>query len=221
MALFLFNKRKEVENTMRKLIMLSVAILIVGLLAGCFGITTPETPETDETGICEIEVRGTKGLYGVFDLTGYNSNIVNSAMASYDHPSEIVSYMASHFTKVPSHTVAWSPEEFYRSRWGDCNDFSTYGIYCAYKCAEMPKSDLFQVYIKYTNGKAHMLALYALYPTFPEFNYGYSSNQYYYHDASFYNWVQVVRHHDSQVSATVNYADLYNYDLQRLERRYF
>ena len=190
-------------------------MLIIGLLAGC-GITTPE-PVIDEI---ETDV-DSKALYGVFDLTGYNSDTVNSVMASYDHPSEIVSYMASHFTKVTNHSAAWSPEQFYIYKWGDCNDFSTYGIYCAYKCAGMPKSSLYQVYIKYTNGNAHMLALYALYPTFPEFNYGYSSNKYYYHDTSFYNWVEVVKHHDRQVSATVRYADFYNYNLQRLERWYF
>jgi len=118
---------------MKKLTILVVVMLIAVLLAGC-GITTPE-PVIDEI---ETDV-DSKALYGVYDLTGYNSTIVNSVMASYDHPSEIVSYMASHFTKVTNHSAAWSPEQFLRYKWGDCNDFSTYGIYCAYKCAGMPK----------------------------------------------------------------------------------
>ncbi len=201
---------------MKKLTVLMIIVLFVGLLfAGCNNLTTPEPIDEIGTGIV------TKALYGVFDLTGYNSSTVNSVMASYDHPSEIVSYMASHFTKVVNHDEPWSPYDFYVNKWGDCNDFSTYGIYCAYKTADMPKTSLYQVYLKYNNGKYHMLALYALYPTFPEFNFGYSSNKYYYHDSSFYNWVECVKHHDTKTTADVVWAKLYSYDLDFMQKWYF
>lgn len=193
---------------MKKLIVLSVVVLIIGLLAGC-GITTPE-PVIDETGSGVVD----KALYGVFDLTGYNSTTVNSVMASYTTPASIVSYMASHFTKVDNHSAAWSPYNFYRYKWGDCNDFSTYAIYCAYKNGH-PKNRLYQVYIKYTNGKAHMLGIY----TFVGGYYHYSSNQYYY--TGRYSWIDCVRHHDSKVAATVRYADIYDYDLNKIMRWYF
>jgi len=214
MALFLFYG-KGGEKTMKKLTILVVVMSIAVLLAGC-GITTPE-PVINEI---ETDV-DSKGLYGVYDLTGYNSTIVNNGMASYNTPAKIVNWMKNNVWKVEQHTVAFSPEEFYTRRWGDCNDFSTYGIYCAYKCAGMPKSSLYQVYLKYDNGKYHMLALYALYPTFPEFNYGYSSNKYYYHDASFYNWVECVKHHDTKTTANVVWAKFYSYDLDFMQTWYF
>jgi len=83
------------------------------------------------------------------------------------------------------------------------------------------KDSLYQVYLKYNNGKYHMLALYALYPTFPEFNFGYSSNKDYYHDASFCNWVEVVKHHDTKTTADVVWAKLYSYDLDFIQKWYF
>jgi len=207
MALFYF-MGKEVKKTMKKLIILSVVMLIIGLLAGCW--TTPE-PVIDEIGDVD-----TRALYGVFDLTGYNSSTINSVMASYNTPQKIVSYMRSHFTKVDYHRTAWSPYQFYQYKWGDCNDFSTYAIYCAYKNGH-PKNRLYQVYIKYTNGKAHMLAIY----TWAGGYYAYSSNKDYYDDASLYGWFECVRHHDRLVPATVRYADLYDYDLDKIMRWYF
>ena len=156
--------------------------------------------------------------FAVFDLTGYNSNTVNNAMASYDHPSEIVSYMASHFT-YKSHSTSWSPEQFYINKWGDCNDFATYGIYCAYKVAGMSKESLYQVRIRYTDGVQHVLAIYALYPTFPEFNFGYSSNGNYYHSKSFRNWFECVDNYLTyHTSKTAVWADCYSYDYNLMQR---
>lgn len=197
---------------MKKLTILVIAMLIIGLLAGCWA--------TPELVINENEVVDTEGLSRVFDLTGYNSDIVNNAMASYDHPSEICSYMASHFT-WNAHSTDYSPYEQWLYEDGDCNDFATFAIYCAYKCAGMPRDSLYQVRVKYTNGNTHILALYALYPTFPEFNYGYSSNGNYYHDQSFKNWVAVVEDWDTKTTKTVLWAKLYDYDYNWCQTWYF
>lgn len=85
--------------------------------------------------------------YGYFDLTGYNSTVVNNAMASYNTPAKIVSYMANNFTKVDNHAAAWSPEQFYTNKWGDCNDFSTFAIYVAH---HVHGYEVYQIHIEYT-----------------------------------------------------------------------
>lgn len=142
-------------------------------------------------------------LWGVYDLTGYNSATVNSVMAPYNTPAKIVSYMASNFSYVTFHASAWSPYNFYVNKWGDCNDFSTYGIYCAYKVAGYPKGALKQIYVVYTNGTSHMLAVYAS---------SYSSNKNFYTGFGGMSTTAMVDHHDTQVPETVRYAKIYSYD---------
>ena len=150
-------------------------------------------------------------LWGVFDLTGYNSATVNSAMASYTTPSSIVSYMASHFSAMTYHAAAYNPYQMYVYKRGDCNDFSTYAIYCAYKNGH-PKNRLYQIYIVHTDGTSHMLGMY----TFVGGYYHYSSNQSYY--TGCYSWTDCVGQYDAGTSRTVRYADLYDYDLNFIMR---
>ncbi len=142
-------------------------------------------------------------LYGVFDLTGYNSATVNSVMASYNTPTKIVGYMASNFSYVASPTVAYSPYQVYVQKWGDCNDFATYGIYCAYKVAGYPKGALKQIHIMHTDGTRHMLAVYAT---------QYSSNQTIYSGFGGMATTAMVDHYDTTTDKTVRYAKLYSYD---------
>ncbi len=196
---------------MKKLIVLMVVILIIGLFAGCW--TTPE-PIIEENEVVDTEVSR------VYDLTGYNSNALNSAMASYNTPEKIVKYMADHFT-WHAHSTDYTPYEQWLYEDGDCNDFATFAIYCAYKCAGMPRDSLYQVRVKYTNGNTHILAIYALYPWSSEFNCGYSSNGHYYHDRSFKNWYECVKHHDTKTTKTVLWAKLYNYDYRWYQTVYF
>jgi len=140
---------------------------------------------------------------GVFNLAGYNSSTVNSVMASYNTPAKIVSYMASNFSYVTFHASAWSPYNFYVNKWGDCNDFSTYGLYCAYKVAGYPKGALKQIYIVHTDGTSHMLAVYAT---------QYSSNKSIYSGFGGQPTTAMVDHYDTTTSRTVGYAKIYSYD---------
>jgi len=97
-------------------------------------------------------------ILGVFNLSGYNSTTVNNAMAGKSL-SEIYSYMASNFT-WSAHNPAWSPEQLLANKWGDCNDFMTYGIYCGHKVCGLPENAFLQVWIHSTDGSDHAIAIY-------------------------------------------------------------
>jgi len=172
---------------MKKLIIIGiVGLLCIGLLSGC----------------------GWVG-YGYFDLTGYNSNTVNNAMASYNTPAKICSYMRNNFTYT-NHAAAWSPYDFYVNKWGDCNDFSTYAIYVAH---HVHGYEVYQIHVEYTKTKkmAHALGVFV-----ENGKLNYSSNKSYYPiQAS--SFQSIVNHYISTVGGTLRSWYAMDYDLNKVE----
>lgn len=92
---------------MKKLII--VLILCIGLLAGCSAAPY------------------------IYDICTYNSNTVNNAFASWvSLPQSMCTWMAQNIT-YKLHKTAFSPEQFYQNRWGDCNDYATFIQYVSLK----------------------------------------------------------------------------------------
>jgi len=85
---------------MKKLIL--ILILYIGLLTGCSAAPY------------------------IYDICTYNSNTVNNAFASWvSLPQSMYPWMAQNIT-FKRDDRAFSPEEFYQNRWGDCNDYSSF-----------------------------------------------------------------------------------------------
>jgi len=135
---------------MKKVILLIIVGLILTLLTGCSG---------------------------VFDLGGFVVPEIHKTefMACIEQlytPQKIANYMQENFTYEKHAFYAPSPYTLWLTKNGDCNDFSTFGVYAA----NYHGYETYQVRIFYKNfsGK-HCLAIYK-----ENGLYNFSDNQYYF-----------------------------------------
>lgn len=144
---------------------------------------------------------------GVFDLTPYNDTHEDFLNFLKNMPDiyNMHLWMEDNFIRV-DHDPYYTPyQQWVYKTTGDCNDMSTFVLYylkvhfyCKYK----------QVYIKLSNGKAHMLAV-------EPYGIWYTSNQGLY--ASFDSIAECVADYDESVSASVLWYNVYDYDLNFIE----
>jgi hypothetical protein len=70
----------------------------------------------------------------IFNLNGFilpdDAEFIET-VKSLDTPYKTCAYMEEKFTPVERHFKAFSPYEMFKYRWGDCNDFCCFALFCA------------------------------------------------------------------------------------------
>jgi len=150
------------------------------------------------------------GIIGVYDLTGYHDRHTDfiEFLKPFYSPFALSDWMKVNFT-WKKHDPAYTPYQQWIYKNGDCNDMSTFILYCWARHANT--SYMKQIYIRCNEDAAHMIAILVSGSV-----YVYFSNQYYY--SGFNSYAACVKHWDDNDSRySVKWFNVYDYDCNLIQ----
>jgi len=154
---------------------------------------------------------GTSDYYNLSGWSPPSDSAFTSFVSSMNSPSKIASWIRSNCTYRISYEKVISPYEFWKTKIGDCSEGAALSSYVGHKNGYTT----YQVYILYTDDKAHRICIYK-----SGSSYGYTS----FHGSGasvFYGYYssfkKCVENWDSRTSHTVTSYAVYDWNGNRIE----
>lgn len=170
---------------MKKLFLISILLILIILLSGC-------------------------GIYNLNNFILPDDAEFLTLIQELDTPAKIGNYMEENFTYEFHSTYALSPYELYKLGKGDCNDFSSFGIFIAnYHIYET-----YQIKIFYKNTiKKHWIAVYV---ENDDYRYSITNNQIYFQ--GFNTFKQIVKVDSLLFDRIWSKYNVYDYNMNIIEQ---
>ena len=178
---------------MNKLLKNFVLVVVLGLLllsAGCGG----------------------KGDY--YNLSSWSPPVdaaFTSFVRSMDSPSKLKSWIGSNCTYLISYKTIKSPYEFWKTKIGDCSEAGALNSYCLHQHGYTT----YQVYILYTENKAHRICIYKVGSSYGYTSYHWPGTTGYYQ--YFPSYKACVEDWDKRTTRTVEAYTVFNWAGTKIE----
>jgi len=141
------------------------------------------------------------GTFNLSDFIMPDDSEFLSVVESLDTPTKICEYMQENFTYKLHAFYAPDPYILWKLKEGDCNDFSTFAVFCA----DWHGYETYQIFIIFENNPmGHYLGVFV-----EDEKYNYSSNRIY-HPISVDSFEEIVFDYISRYGGELNYFKVVN-----------
>ena len=150
------------------------------------------------------------GIYHLSNFTLPDDTEFLALIEELDTPEKIVAYMMINFTYEWHNLYAPDPYTLWKTKKGDCNDFSTFATFVA----NYHNYTTYQIHIYFKGTSiSHMLVVYL-----ENDKYTYSNGQIY-HPINVSTFKEVVEHYfKSPIEYELNYYKIYDYNMNIVEQ---